>query len=90
MMKGCEKKIKINLDKKACRGCQLCVDICPVDVFTFDKNEFTASVNKEDNCIGCLSCYYVCPSTCIEFENVRYSKVFYCTPDNRKMVKRFI
>lgn len=90
MMKGAAEQIKIDLDDKACRGCQLCVDICPVKVFSFDEGKFIAQVSKEENCIGCLSCYYICPSTCITLEGVRYSKDFYTNQANVKMVSRII
>jgi len=89
-MKGTDQKIKILLDDKACRGCQLCVDVCPVEVFTFDKARNTASVTKEDNCIGCLSCYYICPPTCIDLQGVSYSKNFYCDSEGMKIASRLI
>ncbi len=90
MMKGTTQEIKVTLDQDACRGCQLCVDTCPVEVFTFDELDFVASVDKEGNCIGCLSCYYICPSTCIELTGVSLSKKFFGEQEFLDMVPKFL
>ena len=90
MMRGFEQDIKVKLDQDACRGCQLCVDTCPVEVFTFDELDFVASVDKEENCIGCLSCYYICPSICIDLLNVPLSKKFFASQENLEMVPKFL
>jgi NAD-dependent dihydropyrimidine dehydrogenase PreA subunit len=90
MLKGFEQKIKISLDDKACRACQLCVDVCPVEVFSFDDVKKVASVKKESNCIGCMSCYYICPSTCIELEGVPHSKNFYADSHGIEITSKLI
>jgi 2-oxoglutarate ferredoxin oxidoreductase subunit delta len=65
-MKGA---IVVNTDR--CKGCNLCVIACPLNVLALTGRE----VNKkgypfahqilEDTCTGCASCAIVCPDGCI-------------------------
>jgi 2-oxoglutarate ferredoxin oxidoreductase subunit delta len=69
-------KGKIIIDRELCKGCQLCIDVCPSHVIEVD-----ASLNKkgyfpacfienpkdgEKGCIGCVQCATVCPEVAIE------------------------
>ncbi|MCQ2238769.1 MAG: 4Fe-4S binding protein [Bacteroidaceae bacterium] len=59
------------VDTERCKGCNLCVVACPLDVLALT----TKSVNQkgypfaqqvlEDTCNGCASCATVCPDGCI-------------------------
>jgi len=75
------KEIKITIDEKACRGCRLCVDICPTEVYEFDEKEKKCKVKTVKDCIECASCQYVCPSNCITQEGLYYSKNFFRNED---------
>ncbi len=62
---------KIKLDFSRCKGCYLCVSVCPKGVLA-PSNELGAKgfeivqiVNGEA-CIGCGACYKMCPDYCIE------------------------
>jgi 2-oxoglutarate ferredoxin oxidoreductase subunit delta len=64
------KRGKIEIDRELCKGCFLCVRVCPVKVLEADT-ELNASgshpskpVNPE-KCIACGNCYEVCPDVCI-------------------------
>ncbi len=46
-------------DEEKCIHCGLCISICPVDVFKFDK-EFKV-VTEPSKCIHCGVCVNVCP-----------------------------
>lgn len=81
---------KIHLSEKGCRGCMLCVDICPVDVFEFNEEKHLAEVKRPDDCIGCLSCYYACPSQCIEITDVEHIRPFYRIEKNVAFVEQFL
>ncbi|HMA67866.1 MAG TPA: ferredoxin family protein [Desulfosalsimonadaceae bacterium] len=81
---------KIHLSEKGCRGCMLCVDICPVDVFEFNEEKNLAEVKRPDDCIGCLSCYYACPSQCIEITEVEHIRPFYRIEKNVAFVEQFL
>lgn len=63
--------IKVNFDR--CKGCFLCVSVCPKGALTPSK-ELGAkgyeivSLDKE-KCIGCGSCFRMCPDYCIEISD---------------------
>lgn len=81
---------KVQLSEKGCRGCTLCVDICPVDVFEFNEEKNLAEVKRPDDCIGCFSCYYDCPSQCIEISDVEVIRPFYRIEKNVALVEQFL
>ena len=65
-------KIKgaIVVDTERCKGCNLCVVACPLDVIALNKEVNMKGYNyawqvKEDTCNGCSSCATVCPDGCI-------------------------
>ena len=72
-------KIKgaVVVDTERCKGCNLCVVACPLNVLALATKE----VNKkgytfvqpvlEDTCIGCASCATVCPDGCISVYKVK-------------------
>ena len=72
-------KIKgaVVVDINRCKGCDLCVDACPVDVLALepkevnDKGYHYAYMANEQGCIGCASCGYVCPDGCITVYKVK-------------------
>lgn len=67
------KKIKgtITVDTERCKGCDLCVEACPVHILALSKSEinrfgyFYAEMTDGDKCIGCASCGITCPDACI-------------------------
>ena len=71
-------KIKgaVVVNTERCKGCELCVVACPVDVLALNdkvnaKGYHYAATVKEDACIGCASCGYVCPDGCITVYKVK-------------------
>ncbi len=57
--------LQMVINEKACRGCEMCVDVCPTDCFVIEKETNKVLVDKLENCIACLSCAYICPSGAI-------------------------
>ena len=62
-------KGKVVIDRERCKGCHLCIDVCPVKVLGIDEEPnswgyYPAKLVK-DNCIACGSCYLVCPDVAI-------------------------
>lgn len=65
-------KIKgtVVIDKERCKGCNLCVVACPVQVLALvgevnGKGYNYSQMIRPDDCIGCASCAIVCPDSCI-------------------------
>lgn len=42
-----------------CKGCHICVEFCPTQVF--EMHGFTAVAQRADACIGCMQCELRCP-----------------------------
>ena len=70
------KKGKISIDRERCKGCQLCIDVCPtehieVDASLNNKGYYPArprANKKEDrkDCTACTQCATICPEVAIE------------------------
>jgi len=59
----------IVIDIEKCKGCGLCVEVCPQDIIALGKNVnakgyFYADIINED-CTACENCVMVCPDTVI-------------------------
>jgi len=69
--------LEITVHEQACRGCEMCVDICPTKVFEFNSDKRLCEVRHQEDCIACLSCSYLCPSGAISHTGHRVVKNFY-------------
>lgn len=65
-------KIKgvVIVNTERCKGCNLCVVACPLDVLALAKEVNHKGYNYavqavEDKCNGCTSCATVCPDGCL-------------------------
>lgn len=82
--------VEMTIREEACRGCQMCRDICPTDVIEFDEATMKASVKNAEDCIACLSCTYLCPSAAITHDNFHAVKNFYRDLDFSLRFERFL
>jgi Fe-S-cluster-containing hydrogenase component 2 len=82
--------IQIALHEQACRGCQMCVDLCPTKVFSYDEVNSKATVNHNEDCIGCLSCAYLCPSGALTHEGHLIVRNFYRDMDFCNKMEKFL
>lgn len=63
-------KGRIEIDEERCKGCKLCVSVCPKGILTISKwlNEkgyMPAEVTDMSQCTGCSMCAIICPDVCI-------------------------
>jgi NAD-dependent dihydropyrimidine dehydrogenase PreA subunit len=79
----------VRIIDRGCRGCELCVDLCPVKVFERTANDIAAVVRERD-CIGCLSCIYLCPSRCIEVDDVPLLRPFHRIEEHAALIEKFL
>jgi 2-oxoglutarate ferredoxin oxidoreductase subunit delta len=60
----------------SCKGCGLCVSVCPAAVLAIDGSRVNikgySPVYKQfpEKCIGCTSCALICPDVVISIERV--------------------
>jgi 2-oxoglutarate ferredoxin oxidoreductase subunit delta len=65
------KKTKMKIDKEKCKGCCLCVEVCPVKALEMsdevNKKGYRFAVLKDpEKCTGCGLCAMMCPDCVIE------------------------
>ena len=51
-----------------CTGCGTCYDICPSDIFGFDKRNRLVTVDYPEECWYCGSCTYDCPTNALDMD----------------------
>jgi len=71
-----KKKGKIEIDRDRCKGCQMCIEVCPSNRIEMDntlnkKGYYPARFKEnpkegEKDCTGCAQCATVCPEVAIE------------------------
>ncbi|MCM8825722.1 MAG: 4Fe-4S dicluster domain-containing protein [Candidatus Omnitrophica bacterium] len=64
------KKFSVRIEKNRCKGCGLCLEICPQKNLHISKL-FNASGYhfveiSSNNCTGCKKCAIICPDSAVE------------------------
>ncbi len=64
------------VDAESCKGCNLCVVACPLNVLALGKEVNLKGYNYaqqvlEDTCTGCIICATVCPDACLTVYRAR-------------------
>ena len=58
------KKFKVGVNKAWCKGCSLCMGVCPKSVLEM-SDRMKSFPSHEENCIGCRQCENICPELAI-------------------------
>ncbi len=58
------------IDQERCKGCGLCLEVCPVKILSFsprvnEKGVHPARAESPDRCSGCKLCVTICPDVAI-------------------------
>jgi 2-oxoglutarate ferredoxin oxidoreductase subunit delta len=73
-VRGLSGMARVTVDKLFCKGCGLCVDVCPQSIMALDMDIITnkgyhpAICVDQAACTGCLSCALMCPDVAIKIE----------------------
>lgn len=72
-------QFQLFINKGICKGCVLCVDVCPKQVLVMSQS-FNAmghhfvEVTAQHLCSGCKHCALICPEAAIEIEKLNNEK----------------
>ncbi|MEG1135493.1 MAG: 4Fe-4S binding protein [Anaerovoracaceae bacterium] len=63
----------ITIDKVCCKGCDICLSVCPKKIFVSSKKRNSYGSNmpdvaKTENCVVCRMCERMCPDGAINVE----------------------
>jgi len=63
------------IDKERCKGCGLCVAVCPKEVLelaeeTNAKGYFPAYQARPEDCVFCTTCCIMCPDVAISIAEI--------------------
>jgi len=65
---------KVTFSKDLCKGCGLCVTVCPKKIIVIAKDTFNlkgyhpAEIIDMEKCIACAMCATMCPDSVIKVE----------------------
>lgn len=66
-----EKMSGIEIHAEYCKGCGLCVSVCPKKIIVIQKEKrsekgyFTAVCTDQSKCVSCAACAVICPDCAI-------------------------
>ncbi len=68
-------KGKVTIDEVICKGCGLCVSVCPKKVLALSAEKINAAGYNPaeltgEGCIACASCAKMCPDCAITVEKL--------------------
>lgn len=64
-------KGQVIFNEERCKGCELCVSVCPVKILKLSEININlqgyhpACMTDADKCIGCANCALICPDGAI-------------------------
>ncbi|UCC68215.1 MAG: 4Fe-4S binding protein [Armatimonadota bacterium] len=69
-MPKAKQRVSITIDEEICKGCGLCVAVCPRQTMQFaghinSRGFHPARLLDPDQCTACAQCALMCPDACI-------------------------
>ena len=63
-------ELKVVIDKERCKGCELCVGVCPLKLLVMSEDlnasgYHVALFTDNDKCTSCTLCATMCPDVAI-------------------------
>lgn len=59
------RRFSIVINTAYCKGCEICIQVCPKKVLALDDRQ-KAFANAPEQCTGCLNCEIYCPDFAID------------------------
>lgn len=65
--------MRIIIDSKWCKGCEICIRNCPKKVLELgaarsERGNLMPVAKRPEDCVGCLLCERLCPDLCIDIQ----------------------
>ncbi len=64
-VKKVKKEFAVTVAEKRCKGCGICIELCPKKVLELAYPQMKCRVVRIQDCIGCLMCELHCPDFAI-------------------------
>lgn len=67
-------KGKVIFNEDVCKGCELCINVCPTKIISMDKSRLNnkgyhpATIIDNSKCVACANCALMCPDSVITVE----------------------
>ena len=85
---------KIIIDTERCKGCGLCVEVCPKGCIVIskksNKNGYFPAEAANTDCTGCAACAIICPEAIIEVYRDQPDKVDVVAKPSKKGKPRLV
>ncbi len=70
---------KVEIDDRACTGCNLCVTICPADALYLVDKKARMKKSPDDECMFCGDCMAICPADAVRMVSANKSTGYFKT-----------